>query len=238
MADVRRERYCGVMPLIIPAATWRIGAPLPRPRAPRVRALIARLRTPEQVQRWLNRTPYNWERRGETSNTLPRVLRRGSAHCLEAALAAATILEHHGYPPILLDIESVDQLDHVLFVYRRGGRFGTVARSRDPGLHGRRPVYRTLRQLVWAYAAPYIDHSGRIKGYGVLDLRTLRRDDWRDSPRNVRYIERALIDNAHRKFRTPDAFYRRWRQRYEDFKRRHPDERPTYYPDRRRWLWP
>ena len=70
---------------------------------PAERRLIARLRTPEQVQRWLNRLPYNWERRGETLRTLRGVLRHGRAHCLEAALAAATILEQHGHPPLLLD---------------------------------------------------------------------------------------------------------------------------------------
>jgi len=204
--------------------------------APRVRRLIRQLRTPEAVQAWLERMPYNWERDGETLSTLPTVLRRGSAHCLEAALAAATILECHGHPPILLDLESVDLLDHVLLLFRRNGRFGTVARSRDPGLHGRKPVYRTLRELVRSYAAPYIDTTGRIKGYGVLDLRTLRRSDWRDSPRNVWYIERALIDNAHVPFRTPEAFYRLWHRRYLAFKRRHPRSRPVFYPDRLRWL--
>src|SRR6476619_6317221 len=100
------------MPMIIPARTWRLDRlPAPPRRGTRLDRLIARLRTPEQVQAWLNRLPSNWGRRGETSSTLPVALRRGSAHCLEAALAAATILEHHGLPPILLDIESVDGLD-------------------------------------------------------------------------------------------------------------------------------
>jgi hypothetical protein len=97
-------------------------------------------------------------------------------------------------------------------------------------------VFRTLRELVRSYAAPYIDATGRIKGYGVLDLRTLRRADWRDSRRNVWYVERALIDNPHRPFHTPEAYYRRWHRRYLEFKRRHPSARPVYYPGRLRWL--
>ncbi len=205
---------------------------------PSARRLIARLRTPEQVQRWLNGLPYNWERRGETSRTLHGVLRRGAAHCLEAAICAAAILEHHGYPPLLLDLESVDQLDHVLFLFRRDGRYGTVARSRDPGLHGRKPVHRNLHTLVQSYAAPYVDFTGRLKGYGVLDLRTLKRGDWRTSRRNVPYIERALIENRHRRFKVSDAYYRRWRLWYGDFKRRNPEGRPATYPNRRTWLWP
>ena len=218
---------------------WRPTEPPPRAiYTPRVRRLIGRLRTPELVQRWLNRMPYNWERRGETLRTLPQVMRLGSAHCLEAALCAAAILEQHGHPPLLLDLESVDRLDHVLLLFRRNGRLGTVARSRDPGLHGRKPVYRSLRQLAWSYAAPYVDFTGRLRGYGVLDLRALGRGEWRTSPRNVWYVERALIDNAHTRFRTPEPFYRRWRRRYLEFKRRHPSERPAFYPDRRRWMRP
>ncbi len=204
---------------------------------PRVRRLIARLRTPEQVQRWLNAMPYNTEPRGETISTLPVMARRGTVHCIEAALAAAAILEHQGHPPLVLDLESVDLLDHVLFVYRRRGRFGTVARSRDPGLHGRRPVYRTLRQLVWSYAGPYIDRTGRLKGYGVFDLRTLR-VDWRQSPRNVWQVEKALIAHARRPFRTPDAFYRHHHQRFLALQAREPGARSLEFRDRDQWLWP
>jgi hypothetical protein len=224
---------------LITSGPWRPPEPPPLGlHRPRARRLIARLRTPERVQCWLNRVPYNWERRQETLRTFRGVLRHGRAHCLEAALSAATILEQHGHPPLLLDLESVDRLDHVLFLFRRHGCLGTVARSRDPGLHGRRPVYRNLRALVRSYAAPYVDFTGRLKGYGVLDLRILRRGDWRTSPRNVWYVEQALIDNRHRRFRTSDAFHRRWRRRYVEFKRLHPHDRPTFYPHRDRWMWP
>lgn len=205
---------------------------------PRVRRLIARLRTPEQVQRWLNRTPYNWERRGETLSTLPTVVRRGTAHCLEAALAAAAILEQHGHPPRLLDLASVDGLDHVLLLWKRDGRWGTVARSRDPALHGRRAEYRTLRELVRSYSAPYIDHSGRLEAYGVFDLRTLTRVDWRRSPRNVWAVEKALIDFPHRRFPVSDAFHRRWKRRFLELQARDPGAKPTYFADRHRWMWP
>lgn len=205
---------------------------------PAERALVERLRTPERVQRWLNALPYNWERRGDTLRTFRGVVGHGQAHCLEAALSAACVLEQHGWPPMLLDLESVDDLDHVLFLFRRDGKWGTVARSRDPGLHGRKPLFRTLRSLVDSYAAPYIDHTGRINGYGVLDLRALPRGDWRLSGRNVWHVEQALIDNDHARYRTPERVYRRWRARYEAFQREHPRERPTLYPGRAAWMWP
>jgi hypothetical protein len=80
------------------------------------RRVIARLRTPSAVQRWLNELPYNTESRGETLRSFRGVIRHGTAHCLEAALAAALILEQHRYPPIVLSFESIDLLDHVIFL--------------------------------------------------------------------------------------------------------------------------
>src|SRR5690242_21094681 len=100
---------------------------------PAERRLIGRLRTPLAVQRFLNRLPYNTEPEGDTLRSFRQVVRRGTAHCLEAALFAACALEQHGYPPLLLGLDSIDGLDHVIFVYRRRGKWGSVARSRDPG---------------------------------------------------------------------------------------------------------
>ena len=57
----------------------------------RERRIIARLRTPDDVQRYLNRLPYNVEKGGETLRTFRGVVRDGTAHCLEAALFAAVV---------------------------------------------------------------------------------------------------------------------------------------------------
>ena len=126
------------------------------------------------MQRFLNRLPYNEEPHGRaTLRSFRGVVREGCAHCLEAALFAATVLEQHGYPPLVLSFESIDELDHVIFVYRQNGGWGSVARSRDPGLHGRKPVFATPRALALSYADPYIDFTGRLKGYAVVDLRVM-----------------------------------------------------------------
>jgi hypothetical protein len=198
--------------------------------------VIQRCRTPRQVQEFLRALPYNHEERGETLRTLRGVLRHGKAHCLEGALAAATILEQHGYPPLLLDLESKDLLDHVLFLYRRRGRWGTVARSRDAGLHGRKAVFRTVRDLVMSYVDPYVDGSGRIKAYGVFDLRAIRACDWRLSPANVWAVEHALIRLPHRKLRTSAQRYRKALARYWEFRKQHPRAPAMYYENRNTWL--
>ncbi len=169
------------------------------------------------VQAFLRSLPYNWERNGETLRTFRGVVRHWEAHCLEAALTAATILDQHGYPPILLDLESQDGLDHDLFLFQHRGRWGTVARSRDPGLHGRRPVFRTVRDLIASYVDPYVNETCRIVGYGIGDLDALVRSDWRVSARNVWEVERALIKMPHRRLHTSDRRYTRMRKRYLSF---------------------
>src|SRR5512141_1119015 len=96
--------------------------------------IIQRLHTPARVQRWLTSLPYNWERQGGTMRSFREVVKRNEAHCLEAAVSAAVILEQHGYVPLLLDLESRDLLDHVIFVFQKDGWWGSIARSRDIGL--------------------------------------------------------------------------------------------------------
>jgi hypothetical protein len=203
----------------------------------RERRILARLRTPTAVQRWPNALPYNTEPPPgrATLRSFRGVVSHGTAHCLDAALAAAVILEQHGYPPLVLSFESIDDLDHVLFVYRARGRWGSVARSRDPGLHGRRPVFRTARALALSYVDPYVDFTGRITGYQVVDLRVLGRYDWRLSDRNVWKVERMLLNVPHRSIRSSDARIDRLRRRYVEFRTRAPDGRPGYYRGRGRW---
>jgi hypothetical protein len=204
---------------------------------PRERRLIEALRTPDQVQRFLNALPYNTEPPPERAKlrSFRGVVRHHTAHCLEAALAAAVILEQHGYPPLVLSFESIDDLDHVLFVYRRRGRWGSIGRSRDPGLHGRRPVFRTARDLALSYVDGYVDFTGRITGYTVVDLRVLGEYDWRLSEKNVWKVERVLLDHPHRAIRTSDARIERLRARYRAFKAAFPDRKPIDYAGRERW---
>jgi hypothetical protein len=201
---------------------------------PAERRLVARLKTPLAVQRWLNRLPYNRERRGQTLRGFREVARRRTAHCLEAVLFAACVLEQHGYPPLAMSLESADYLDHVIFIYRRNGRWGSVARSRDPGLHGRKPVFRSLRALAMSYFDPYIDWTGSITGYGPVDLRELGSFDWRFSRRNVWTVERFLIKAKHKKIKGSRSRIARMRKRYDEYVKR-TGKKPLFYSGRDRW---
>ena len=196
---------------------------------------MARLRTPNQVQAWLNALPYNTEVGGETLRSFRGVVRTGTAHCLEAALAAAVVLEQHGYPPLVLSFESIDLLDHVIFVYRGARGWGSVARSRDPGLHGRKPVFATPRGLALSYLDEYIDFTGRIKAYTVVDLRVLTGYDWRLAAGNVWKVEQLLLDWPHRKIASSDQHADRLRRRYRAFREARGYKPWKYYRGRERW---
>ena len=198
--------------------------------------LIQRLNTPFKVQRYFSSLPYNWEKTGPTLRSFRELIRHDEAHCLESAVAAAVILEQHGYPPLLLDLESQDLLDHVLFVFKYNGGWGSIGRSRDIGLHGRKPVYRSLRDLAWSYFDPFVDFSGRLKGYAVTSLYELGDYDWRFSPRHMRKIEDHLRAIPHRKIRSSDERYEKLLARYHRYKKRYPDRSPSYYDSRPKWL--
>ena len=199
------------------------------------RKIVDKLRTPAAVQHWLNELPYNTESAGLTMRGFRGVVRTRTVHCLEAALFTALVLEQHRYPPLILGFESIDLLDHVIYVYRTPTGWGSVARSRDPGLHGRKPVFKTPRALALSYAEGYVDHTGRIKGYAVLDLRVLDPYDWRLSDKNVWKVERLLQDWLHRPIVSSDRLFRERHRRYREFIRKNGYKPWKYFKGRERW---
>jgi hypothetical protein len=210
-----------------------------RPTAftPRERRLIAKLRTPAAVQAYLNALPYNQEPGGRaTLRSFRGVVREGCAHCLEAALFSTVVLETHGHPPLVLSFESIDALDHVISIYQRDGRWGSIARSRDPGLHGRKAVFASPRALALSYVDPYIDFTGRITGYAVVNLaEVMGAYDWRLAGTNVWKVERVLLDYPHRPIRSSDLRIDALRARYRAFRAAFPGRKPLFYRRRDRW---
>lgn len=211
--------------------------PLPGDLTPAERRILGELRTPAAVQRWLNHLPYNTEADGETQRGFRGVVRTGRAHCLEAAVFAAVVLEQRGYPPLVMSLESRDHLDHVIFVYRHPGGWGSIGRSRDPGLHGRRPVFRSLRTLASSYVEPYIDFTGRVRGYGVADLATAMGGyDWRWRTGNIWQVEQMLIDWPHVALPSSTRRYRELKRRYRAYRAAHGERKPLYYRGREKWM--
>jgi hypothetical protein len=198
--------------------------------------IIRRHDTPAKVQRFLNSLTYN-DDKIESMKSFRQVVRTGRAHCLEAVMVAGTILLHHGYPPLVLDLESKGDPDHVVYIYKskRTGLWGAIGKSRDPGLEGRKPVFRTIRALVYSYYDPFIDFDARIMGYGVANLLDLDSDIWMFSERSVWEVESHLNHIPHKPLRSSEERYQFWYKRFIRYKKRFPDRSPLYYNNRRTW---
>ena len=138
------------------------------------------LSTPRRIQDFLVRMPINHERDGETVSSPLVTLRRNSAHCLEGALVAALALWMQGHPPLIMDLKTVnDDEDHVVAVFRVGGRWGGITKTNHAVLRYRDPVYRDLRELAMSYFHEYALPDGRksLRSYSrPYDLRTYDQD--------------------------------------------------------------
>jgi hypothetical protein len=163
-----------------------------------VRALRA-LGTPYGVQRALDTMPYHL---ASTAWSPRRVLREGTAHCLEGAVFAAAALRVLGFPPLLLDLEAVQDTDHVLAVYRERDHWGAIAKSNFAGLRYREPVHRSLRELVMSYFEGYINLRGdrTLRAYSPpvnLARFDRRRAGWMTSEHDLWWIAEHLVGVQH-----------------------------------------
>lgn len=166
------------------------------------------LKTPHRIQRFLDDgIAYNVEANGPTCLSPRLVLRHGHAHCMEGALLAAAALRAAGHPPLLLDLESVRDDDHVLAVFRVDGHWGAIAKSNYSGLRFREPVYRTLRELVMSYFPHYYNLKGEktLRTFSTRPVELVRFDrrGWMSSEEDVWYIPEYLCEVAHTPLLSP-----------------------------------
>jgi hypothetical protein len=162
--------------------------------------VLRALGSPAGIQRALDAMPYHLAR---TAWSPRRVLRTGTAHCLEGAIFAAAALRVLGSPPLLLDLEAVRDTDHVVAVYRVDGHWGAVAKSNFAGLRYREPVYRSLRELVMSYFDGYMNLRGErtLRAYSrPIDLARFDRTHpgWMTSPDDLWWVAEHLARVAHR----------------------------------------
>ena len=167
------------------------------------RALRA-LRTPVGIQRALDAMPYHmagsaWSPR--------RVLREGTAHCLEGAIFAAAALRVLGFAPLLLDLEAVQDTDHVIGVFKVRGHWGAIAKSNFSGLRFREPVYRTVRELVMSYFDGYMNLRGQrtLRAYSrPVNLGRFDRSHrgWMTSEQDLWWIAEHLVVVPHTRLLT------------------------------------
>src|SRR5437868_7748332 len=143
------------------------------------------LKTPAGVQRFLDSLPYHL---ADTAWSPRKVLQEKTAHCLEGAIFAVAALRVLGFPPLLWDLEAVNDTDHVLAIFKVGGCWGAVAKSNFSGCRYREPVYRTLRELAMSYFNIYFNLRGErtLRRYSQpVDLSRFDDRHWITSERSI-----------------------------------------------------
>jgi len=160
--------------------------------------LLRRLKSPDRIQRFLDELDYDL--RGAGCRSPRRVLRERSAQCMDGALFGAAALRVQGYRPLILDLEAVQDSDHVLAVFRERGCWGALARSNFAGLRYREPVYRTLRELAMSYFDNYFNLRGErtLRRYSrPVDLGRFDARGWMSAEEDLWYIPEYLCTIRH-----------------------------------------
>ena len=155
------------------------------------------LKTAVKIQKFIDGLTYQY---ADTAGSPKRVLRERKGHCLEGALLAAAALRVNGRPPLVMDLESVRDDDHVIALYRENGLWGSVAKSNFAGLRFRAPVYRTLRELALSYFENYYNLRGErtLRAYSrPVNLSRLDPLHWMTAEEDVWCVADALIAAKH-----------------------------------------
>ncbi len=165
--------------------------------------LLRKLDRSIKIQHWLNRIAYD----PEYATSSPRfVMRDRKANCFEGALFAAAALRQLGHRPLLVDIRSWNDDDHVIAVFKERGHWGAVAKSNYTVLRFREPVYRSIRELVMSYFDVYFNPIGQktMRSYSrPLDLARFDVRTWMTTEKDLGYIGDALDAAAHIRVLTP-----------------------------------
>ena len=161
-------------------------------------AQLRRLTPPHRLQRFLDELDY--DTRGAACRSPRRVLAERRVQCLDGALFAAAALRVQGRRPLILDLEAIQDDDHVIAVFRERGCWGAIARSNYSGLRFREPVYRTLRELALSYFEHYFNlrRQKTLRRYSrPVDLSRFDARGWMTSSEDLWYIAEHLVTIPH-----------------------------------------
>lgn len=166
-------------------------------------SILKKLHTPIKIQDFLDATPLNWEKHGQTYMSPRRVLRENKMHCFEAALLAATALWVHGEPPLLLDLQAEGDDDHVVALYKRNGYWGALSKTNHATVRFRDPVYKNIRELAMSYFHEYFVNETRKKVLekysSPFNLKRLG-TDWITAEENLFSVVDAINEIPHFSF--------------------------------------
>ena len=155
-------------------------------------ARLQRLSPPWRIQKALDAMDYDSEGGGCRS---PR-----RVQCMDGALFAAAALRAQGFPPLIMDLEAEQDVDHVVAVFKVGGGWGAIARSNYSGLRYREPIHRSLRELALSYFESYFNlrREKTLRRYSVaVDLSRFDGRGWMTAEEDLWDIPEHLVGVRH-----------------------------------------
>jgi hypothetical protein len=125
---------------------------------------------------------------------------------MDGALFAAAALRVQGQRPLILDLEAVQDDDHVLALYRVRGLWGAIARSNYSGLRFREAIFATVRDLVLSYVEGYFNlrRQKTLRRYSrPFDLSFFDARNWMTTDEDLWEIPNHLVGIRHYRLLTP-----------------------------------
>jgi hypothetical protein len=164
-------------------------------------ALMQKLNTPAKVQDFLNGLRFNFEEKGETLKSPVMVLRKKNAHCMEGAILGAYILSLHGFPPLILHLQTTkDDFSHVIAPFKQYGLWGALSKTNHAVLRYREPIYKNIRELAMSYFHEYfLNKNGKktLRRYSEPFNLNVFGKDWATTENELWYIDKALDKVKH-----------------------------------------
>lgn len=164
--------------------------------------ILKKLNTPEKIQDFLNKLPFNHEKRGETYRSVELTLKANKAHCFEGALIAAGALWLSGEKPLLMDIRTTGgDVDHVVALFKKGKYWGALSKTNHAVLRYREPVYKSVRELAMSYFHEYFleDGTKTMREFSKPFDLSKTKFDWLLGKENLFDLVDALDHSPHEK---------------------------------------
>lgn len=113
---------------------------------------------------------------------------------------AAAALWYHGEKPLLFDLKTTDDdMDHVVALFRRKGKWGAISKTNHVVLRYRDPVYKNVRELAMSYFNEYFlqNRKKTLRSFSRPFSLFRYGSDWLTSKKNLWYIADDLDDSPH-----------------------------------------
>ena len=164
---------------------------------------VKKLNTPQKVQDFLDKMPFNFEKKEETYWSPRKALEMGKMHCFEGAVFACFCLQQHGIENYLMDLKVRNlkkDSDHTLCVFRINKFWGAISKTNHSVLRWRDPIYKNYRELALSYYHEYFLDSGEktLQSFSKpFDIFKRFGDKWAFEENDLDKIAEALDKSTH-----------------------------------------